>query len=210
MLASHQGSLVVTVVSSHRLAGTALALFLQGELGCHVLWQKPGEPVPAPIVVLYGVHEELSSLPRLMSEHMSPGTHGLLIYDDARPSDHLLDAAHTLGLRNTFGVRGDPQLLVDQLQDLLEGRTWSQDRARAEWVRSIESQEEGLTRREQAVVECYYSGAGANVEEVATRLGISVNTVRVHLANVRRKLAGRHVGNRQALYAALVDKGWLD
>ena len=46
--------------------------------------------------------------------------------------------------------------------------------------------------------------------ESTRQLGISVNTVRVHLANVRRKLAGRHVGNRQALHAALVDKGWID
>jgi len=199
----------IAVISSHRLAATALAVFLESEIGQSVAWSSPDDPVHPQTALLNAVHERPASLPRLMSDLSAQGVRTLLIYDDAKPSNDLLDAARTLGIRHTFGVRGDPQALLDHVRDLLAGRTWSQDRAREEWVRSLESHVEALTTREQAVVESYYSSPEATVEDVSEQLDISVNTVRVHLANVRRKLAGRYVGNRQALYAALVDKGWI-
>lgn len=200
----------LTVVTSHKLAGTSLAVFLQDALGRSVTWRPPAGTVTSPAAVLNGVHEEESSLPRLMNELMARQVRTLLIYDDAKPSDELRGAAHDLGIHLHFGVRGDPYTLVDQVRHLLAGRTWAQDRSREEWVRTLESTKERLTNREQVVVDAYYSTPETTIEEVAGQLGISVNTVRVHLANVRRKLAGRHVGNRQALHAALVDKGWID
>lgn len=210
MSALANSSAELTVLTSHRLSGTSLAIHLQAKLGCDVAWQHPGEAPAGPSAILNSVHEEPASIPRIMKDLLSREIRTLLIYDDARPSEELLAAARELGVRGTFGVRGDPHVLANQVRDLIAGRTWSRDRAREQWSRSLESHEEKLTQREQDVVKSYYSRPGAAVEDVAEHLGISTNTVRVHLANVRRKLSGRHVGNRQALHTALIDKGWLD
>jgi|GEM_PF-6962199 len=66
-----------------------------------------------------------------------------------------------------------------------------------------------LTARELDVIRMYCTDPARPIEAVADVLGLSTNTVRAHLANVRSKMGGAIAPNRTALRDELVRRGLL-
>lgn len=199
----------VRVVTTHRMAGSALAEYLGYSLRQPVTVCAPGDALSARVAVLVPMQHTSETVPRMLRELRGTALRVVLVYDGARPSAELVVAAHRIGVASTFDLRGEPRVLADQVRYAIDGRPWAQDWAGEGWAQLLEHEREGLTLRERQVIEALYAGPDVSVDDVAGRLGLSVNTVRVHIANVRRKLQGRHTGNRAALQAALTDAGWL-
>jgi DNA-binding NarL/FixJ family response regulator len=67
-----------------------------------------------------------------------------------------------------------------------------------------------LTLRELEIASAYLSGSGASVPETAARFGLSAETVRTHIAHVRRKysLDGETV-TKMELRRRLIRDGWI-
>lgn len=200
----------ISVITSHRMAGTALTSFLASRLPGPVDWLAPGSGAPGDASIVLSMHEPADATPRIIRESTSRRSRVVLVYDSAHPHRELLDAAALLRVWSVFDMRQDARGLVERARDAAAGTGWSLDNVTQSWNRALETREDGLSPREQQVIEQYFSHPDANPASVADDLGISVNTVRVHLANVRRKLVGRHTRNREALRAALIDRGWLD
>ncbi|MGF3055972.1 LuxR C-terminal-related transcriptional regulator [Microbacterium sp. YY-01] len=205
------GALAVRIITSHRLAGSALSVFLGRALARNVAWSHPADDaLDATVSVVLAVHESAEIIPRLIRASVARGSRTVVVYDGARPQRELLDAAMHLGAWNACDVRQDQRMLVGQIRSAISGDRWERDRFAEHWSRALEHPVEHLSHREREVIDAYFAADTVTPDHVAAQLGISVNTVRVHLANVRRKLSGRHTSNREALRAALIDQGWLD
>jgi DNA-binding NarL/FixJ family response regulator len=206
----HRGrTVVVDVLSSHRMAGTALAQLLRSHLDVAVAVHDPAHPVPARVAVLLTPYLPAESVPQVVLDVIEVTPSVVLVYDGLAAPESFVAVAHDLGAHSTFDVRGDPRALVQQIQLAMKRRHWVHDWPTQGWTRSLEHEPSGLTPREQQVVMQLFARPGGDVATVAQELGVSVSTVRVHLGNVRRKLAGTYTGNLAALRTALIDRGWL-
>lgn len=68
-----------------------------------------------------------------------------------------------------------------------------------------------LTAREMTVAHAYLVGwADHSRAEVAAELGLSEQTLKVHIANIRGKTGHEGTATREGLHRALVLYGWLD
>jgi DNA-binding CsgD family transcriptional regulator len=198
---------LVQTVTNHPMAGSLLVALLNATISVPVAVCAPNAVMPARVAVVLAIHEPPSTLPRILRRVCSVVPSVILAFDGAIPSDDLLGAAHRIGVTGSFDMRSDPRILVDHVRGALSGRRWENDRSSTQ--RPAETDSDGLTRREREVISCLFADPVTTIDEVAVTLGISVNTVRAHLANVRRKFDGTHVRNREALMAALADRGLL-
>lgn len=197
------------IVSSHRLAASALREFLAQHFDTEVGIVTPGEASSATVAVVLGAHEDPGSVPRLVRDLGRGGTRTVLVYDSAAAYRPLLDAASALGVWSTHDIRMSVDVLIDQVRAAQEGRRWSHDRETMQWMEAIKRDDVGLTPRERALVEVLFADEPPSLPSAAERVGMSLNTARVHLANVRRKLGGQHTGNLSALRHALTARGWI-
>lgn len=199
----------ICVASSNRMAGTALAEYLGISLRVPVAWHDLGpDPMPETAVFL-AAHEPPEVIPRYLSTMRARGSRVVFVYDQALPHDELIEAALGFGVWSLCDAREDIEVLKNHVERARTGRRWEQDSTSEIWARKIDQARSGLSARESQVVQGFCGEPPLDPEEIADELGLSVNTVRVHLANVRRKLGDRYTGNREALRAALIDRGWL-
>lgn len=102
--------------------------------------------------------------------------------------------------------------LADAIRQVYAGETVLSPRVSAKVVSRLGGRQayrknlmpEGLTEREMAVLRVAAHGR-AN-KEIATQLGISVQTVQVHLRNIFSKL---EVGSRSEAIACAIQHGWI-
>lgn len=198
------------IYTSHRMAGTVAASFLQAELRRAVKWTADARAVGQAIVVFLSIHESLKTMPRVLSTLQSGGARVIVVYDSKTAHVDLIEAGRQLGAWSFFDARGEVTVLLEQIRSAAHGTPWAQDTVSSTWARALGGGKPGLSPRETAVIESLFVEGNEGPAEVAEHLGMSVNTVRVHLANVRRKIPDRYTGNLDALHDALVDIGWLD
>lgn len=191
------------------MAGTALVEYLRPKLGETVEWGDLGDAKPATVTVLLASHEAPETVPRSLAQLRGSGTRVVFVYDGSLPHEELIEAASGFGLWSLCDVREDIVVLTDQVQRALVGRVWERDRMAEQWSRRLAQNTQRLSNREVQVAQAFCGVEALDPKEIAEQLGLSVNTVRVHLANIRRKLGGRYTGNRDAMRAALLDRGWL-
>ena len=79
----------------------------------------------------------------------------------------------------------------------------------ASWASPTAAIADGLTPREAQLVALMTEHPEASAALLGERLGVSANTVRAHLANIRKRV-GVAAPNRFALLTALRDGGWLE
>jgi|SRR5690625_3955144 len=200
----------IYVYTSHRMAGTVAASFLQGELRRPVKWTTDPHEVGEAIVVFLSIHEPLKTMPRVLSTLRAGRARVIVVYDRKTAHVELVEAGRQLGAWSFFDIRGEITVLLEQIRSAAQGTPWAQDTVSTTWARALAGGKPGLSPRETAVIESLFVEGHEGPSEVAEHLGMSVNTVRVHLANVRRKIPDRYTGNLDALRDALFDIGWLD
>ncbi|KRE35847.1 hypothetical protein ASG73_14250 [Janibacter sp. Soil728] len=84
-----------------------------------------------------------------------------------------------------------------------------QDGQRVAWP-GCEAPVGALTGREREVAQAYLvQWADGTRAEVATRLGMSERTLKVHIANIRAKAGHRGTGTRDGLLRTLTVRGWV-
>lgn len=201
----------ILVLGTHVLARSAVARTLAHELSVAVDHGAP--PVLAGrtrVAVLDGVHLPPRTVPQLIRAAVETSASAVLLFDSAMPSPDLLSAAQFAGVHSTFDVRGDHRGLADQVRFALDQRVWRQDWTSASWMKALTHDTTDLTPKEQQVAATLRATPGAGLDDLARALGMKPNTVRTHVANIRRKLPGRYTGNREALVAAIVERGWAD
>lgn len=116
-----------------------------------------------------------------------------------RPGD--LRRALAARVRGFLSMDAPPEQLVDGIRRLASGdRAVTADLA----VAAMQAAEIPLTSRELEILDI--AAEGAAVEEIATRLCLSVGTVRNYLSGVRRKTGAR---NRVDAIRIARDAGWL-
>ena len=208
---ANQGSVILNVATRHRLAGTTLADLLQRELKLRAHWYNPTSETPsAPVVVLLTHFEPTETLPRLLSNLQTENARVLFVYDGTRPHDDLIELANAFRVWSAYDLHDDMRVLLDQVRSAHAGRAWSQDLFAKSLSGLLTKSQHRLSPRETEVAHAFCGAEALNPDDIAQRLNLSPNTVRTHLANIRRKLGDRYTGNRDALRSALVDRGWLD
>lgn len=130
-------------------------------------------------------------------ESLKLGAHGLVLKD--APTDSLLKAVRVVMTGQYWFNRTTLTGLVESLRRRLPSA------AAAEARRAGRSREPSLTPRESQVVQLI--GQGASNRDVATRLGVSVDTVKHHLTNVYSKVG---VSSRLELAVYAIDRGLTD
>ena len=203
----------VWAASSHRMAATLMAEYLRAALRRPVVAGPPVEPHPARVTLLMAEHEDSRTLPRTLRALSSGSSRVILRYDGAERSADILETADRFGVWATVDARDDVRGLVELVRRGLTRSSASSGfhtTALAGWHHATDPEASALTEREKAVVRLLCGDTPLDTAAAARRLGISVNTVNVHLRNIRRKLRDRYTGNRQALRDALADAGWLE
>lgn len=150
----------------------------------------------------------LAVLGRLAVAAAPPLTLVLSRVDGPEPLEEALEA----GARGVLRRSVSADMLVKAIRSVAAGEYWlergqaseivSRVRARAVGLAPALPRDDGLTRRERAIVECV--AAGQSNREVATRLGIAEDTVKHHLSDVFDKLG---VANRTELAAWATRRG---
>ncbi|PPG24065.1 helix-turn-helix transcriptional regulator [Rathayibacter toxicus] len=206
---------VVTIVHSSRLEGECLALCLRaGSRVCseprvragwgRYVWQS----ARGSVVVLDEKVESASLIPAAVAALVRQGSKVVvLVREVAAP---VAEAARYAGASAVVSDRVSVEEVVAAVESCLLGarpRTVSLGDAGSMPSKPRSQQ---LTARELAVLELFLSADEPATATVAERLGISVNTVKVHVANVRRRLGDVDSRNRVALRGALEERGWLE
>lgn len=127
-------------------------------------------------------------------ESLKLGAHGLVLKD--APTDSLLKAVRVVMAGQYWFNRTTLTGLVDSLRRRLPSAAGGAGRP------GSKSRQPALTPREGQVVR--FIGQGASNREVATRLGVSVDTVKHHLTNVYSKVG---VSSRLELAVYAIDHG---
>lgn len=203
----------VWAASSSRMAGSLMAEYLRAALRRPVVAGPPIEPRSARVTLLMAEHEDAKTLPRTLRALSARPGRVIFRYDGAARSADILETADRFGVWAAFDARDDVRGLVDLVR---RGLTRSSEsvgfhtNVLGGWHRAVDPERSALTEREKDIVRLLCVGSPLDTAVAAERLGISVNTVNVHLRNIRRKLGDRYTGNRHALRDALVDAGWLE
>lgn len=206
-----KGHTALNVATRHRLAGTALSGLVQRELRLHSQWCDPRKALPlAPVVILLSHFEPPQTIPRLLSNLNTNDARVILVYDGAKPHDDLVEIANYFRVWSAHDLRDDIHVLLDQVRNAQAGRASSQDLFARTLSGLFTKNAHQLTPRESEVAHAFCGSDLLSPEQIASQLGLSPNTVRVHLSNVRRKLGDRYTGNRDALRSALIDRGWIN
>ncbi|NQX29597.1 response regulator transcription factor [Microbacteriaceae bacterium VKM Ac-2854] len=160
-------------------------------------------------VVIIGHDPERASLvPMMVRELTERGARVILqVADDADP---VAQAGRFAGAYAVLREKGPLAPLLDVVDHALAGHARRQDTFGEAWQNSLTARGDDLTPRERDVVELMVSAEEPSIEEIGARLGMSPNTVRVHLANVRKRLGGERAKNRVSLRRALEEHGWVD
>jgi len=127
-------------------------------------------------------------------ESLKLGAHGLVLKD--APTDGLQKAIRVVMEGQYWFNRTTLTGLVDSLRRRLPSAVASESR------RGGRSREPSLTPRERQVVQLI--GQGASNRDIASRLGVSIDTVKHHLTNVFNKVG---VASRLELAVYAIDRG---
>lgn len=205
----------ITLLMASRLEADCLSVYLASRVRSlsritHITDPKMTDQdrtLLAGVVILDTNFCEASRIPRLVFR-LAQEKRRVILLADANQRD-VVHAAALAGVYSAFSLEDPLAGLVDQIDAVLSGRSWGQYLTGNQWSAALAHDTNGLTAREAEIVTLYAGDAGQTVIEIGDALGISVNTVRAHLANVRKKLGGAPTKNTLALRTALVEKGWL-
>jgi DNA-binding CsgD family transcriptional regulator len=195
------------------MAGSLLAEYLQVVLRRPVVAAPPEDLRPARVTVLLSAMEPPNTLPRTLRAVTAASSRVILSYDGSARSTELLDTADRFGVWAMYDARTDVRGLVDLVRRALSTPASTSRNATsslARWHLAITPDRPGLTTREREVIQLLCANDPLDTARAAEQLGMSVNTMNVHLRNVRRKLEGHYTGNRLALRNALIEVGWLE
>lgn len=206
---------VLTLLMRSRLEADCLAVYLESRFGrgLEISYVASLEELESAFhrlgraVILDRSFCAPARIPRLVSRLVQSDKPVIVLTDSL--SDELIHAAALAGVYSAFNIHEPLAGLVDQVDAILRGQAWGQHLTGNQWSAALNQEPGGLTDRELDVVMHYLDGREPSIRDVADEMGISPNTVRAHLANVRKKLGGRPTKNTLALRTALVEKGWL-
>lgn len=206
---------LVTVVHSSRLEAESIALCIRtaSRAGADPRvrvgrGREAWQPSRGVVVVLEnGAVESPSALAPAVATLVGRGAQVVLLARD--PRDPVAEAARHAGASAVLSEASSVDEIVSAVDHCLLGREARGSLGDAGALPS-EARVQHLTGRELAVIELLLSVEEPSAALVAAELGISVNTVKVHLANVRRRLGGVDARNRVALRGALEERGWIE
>jgi len=183
---AEDGAGALRQVETHEPDVLLLDPALRGPSGAEILRQLAGASGPTRVLLFTTAIGEGELL-----ESLKLGAHGLVLKDAT--TDSLLKAVRVVTAGQYWFNRTTLTGLVDSLRRRLPS---------AHGRRSERSNEPALTPREGQVVR--FIGQGASNREIATRLGVSVDTVKHHLTSVYSKLG---VSSRLELAVVAIDRG---
>ncbi|MBF4461251.1 MULTISPECIES: LuxR C-terminal-related transcriptional regulator [unclassified Rathayibacter] len=205
----------VTVVHSSRVEGEAIALCVRASSRAgaepHVRVGRGGgawRPAAGTVVVLDHEAEASSLLPAAVATLVRQESRVVLLVREL--TDPVAEAARHAGASAVLSARGPVEAIVVAVDSCLLGARPRPSPLGAAGALPTGPATPRLTVRELAVLEMLLSAEEPSAAEVASRLGISVNTVKVHVANVRRRLGRLEGRNRVSLRGALEERGWLE
>lgn len=134
---------------------------------------------------------------RELSER-APAVHTVLLTASIPPI--AFTAALELGVRGIVLKASPPEMLLKGIRAVRDGQFWLGGEPLAAWTRRRPPGSSGLTARELEIVSAIKHGNSNR--DIATKLGISEETVKRHLSNIYAKLG---VSSRLEL-AVLADK----
>lgn len=174
---------------------------------------RPTEPAmaleesPVRFAVVCSSFTPHNVLPRFIRDLSSRGT-GVLLFTKGGSSS-VEDAATLAGAAATYDISSGLADLLDAVKATLANPTPSQESTGSMWGGPVRAKDRVLTPAEQRVVDTLFT-PGSTAASTARELGLSVQTVRNHLSNIRRKLSGAPTSNLTSLRFALIDAGLLD
>ncbi len=128
-------------------------------------------------------HDGLDVMRRLRASDALPPT----VILTAAIEERQVIAALDLGLKGLVMKYESTDVLLRSIRAVYEGEYWIQRPILAEWAKQARRRNDAdLTAREEEVVQLVV--AGAPNREIATRLNVSVATVKRHLTNIFEKL----------------------
>lgn len=207
---------LVTVVHSSRLEGESIALCIRtaSRAGAdprvrvgrgREAWQPSGGAV---VVLDHAAAGAVQAVASAVATLVRQGSQVVLLTRD--PRDPIAEAARHAGASSVLTEGGSADGIVSAVDHCLLGRDSRATSLGEAGAVPSEVKAQHLTGRELAVIELLLSAEEPSAALVAAELGISVNTVKVHLANVRRRLGDVDARNRIALRGALEQRGWIE
>ncbi|NQX11951.1 response regulator transcription factor [Microbacteriaceae bacterium VKM Ac-2855] len=203
----------VSVIHPSRLEAESIALFMRrearGRPAVEVLHgDRPWREAAGRVVIVDRASERPSLLPMVVRELTERDAKVVLLVGAS--ADPVAQAGRFAGAYAVVEEKAPLSALLDVVEHGLAGHLRRRDVFGEAWQSSLSSRGDGLTPRERSVVELMVSSEEPSIDEIATELGMSPHTVRVHLANVRKRLGGERAKNRVSLRRALEEHGWID
>ncbi len=165
------------------------------------------EGPPVHFAVVSSSFTTQNALPRFIRELSSRGTRVLLCTKNSTSS--AADAAALAGAAAIYDTNGGVGEFLDAVRSTLANPSPSPEPIGSTWGGSVPARSLALTVAEQRVVDTLFTPC-ATTASTALTLGLSVQTVRNHLTNIRGKLTGTPTSNLTSLRFALIDAGLID
>lgn len=149
----------------------------------------------------------MNTLPRFIRAVASRGSKVILC---VRRDAGNVEEMGVLAGASAFYTRGSGvSELLDSIRRALDGRPAEVSEPGLMWAAPRRAEGVSLTPAEQRVVDALFT-PGASTVSAAAALGISVNTVRNHVSNIRGKIGATPARNLDSLRFALMQLGILE
>lgn len=191
---------------------TSLTYFLRAHIPTLALPHYPQDehdehPGHHPALII--VHSDFvptDQLPRLIGREARKQRRVVFLHGHVpQETEH---AARLAGSQQLVADTGSRTEIIEAIHRALKSPAPGEVASGVSWTQASERTTQYLTQAEERVLDALFRSEDITLADIASELGISINTVRNHLANVRKRVGDGSGRNRHSLQHELERRGW--